>query len=100
VGKQSKKQTSAKKKNHKILIIGDSHGRDCTSKVKYNLDSGFEVQGVIKPSASLTAITNSVNDEVKLLIKKGVLIVWGGTRDLGKNETTKGLNQLEDLKEK
>jgi hypothetical protein len=54
VGKQSKKQTSAKKKNHKILIIGDSHGRECASKVKYNLDNGFRVQGVIKPGASLT----------------------------------------------
>jgi hypothetical protein len=75
VGKQSKKQTSAKKTNHKILIIGDSHGRECTSKVKYNLDNGFEVQGVIKPGASLTVITNSVNDKVKLLTKTDVVVV-------------------------
>jgi hypothetical protein len=32
VGKQSKKQTSGKKMKHKILIIGDSHGRVCAQK--------------------------------------------------------------------
>jgi hypothetical protein len=66
VGKQSKKQISAKKMKHKILIIGDCHGRECASKVKYNLDNDFEVQGVINPGASLTANTNSVKEEVKL----------------------------------
>jgi hypothetical protein len=52
---------------HKILIIRDSHGRMCASKVKYNLNNGFEVQGIINPGASLTAFTNSVKVEVKLL---------------------------------
>jgi hypothetical protein len=47
VRKHHKKQTS-KKKKHKILIIRDSHGRECASKLMYNLDSDFEVQGIIK----------------------------------------------------
>jgi hypothetical protein len=41
-----------------------------------------------------------VNDEVKLLTKIDMLVVWGGTRDVGKNETTKGLNQLRDFLKK
>jgi hypothetical protein len=80
---------------HNILIVGDSHGRGCTSKVKYNLDNGFEVQGVINPGAGLTAITSSVKEEVELLAKKDV--VWGGRREVGKNEPTNDLNQLKDF---
>jgi hypothetical protein len=47
--KPYKKQASSRKKRHKIIIIGDSHGRECASKISYNLDSNFEVQGIIKP---------------------------------------------------
>jgi hypothetical protein len=97
VGKQCKKQTLSKKTKHKVLIIGDSHGRGCASKVKYNLENGFEVQGVIKPGAGLMEITSSVKEEVKHLTKKDVVIVWGGTKDVVRNETTSGLNQLIDF---
>jgi hypothetical protein len=58
---------------------------DSASKVKYKLENGFEVQVVINPGAGLTAITNSVNEEVKLFTKKDVVVVWGGTREVGKN---------------
>jgi hypothetical protein len=52
----------------------------------YNLDSDFEVQGFIKPGAGLRAITNTVKEEVKFLTKNDVVIVWGGTRGIGRNE--------------
>jgi hypothetical protein len=51
VGKQNQKLISRKKMKHKILIIGDSHERECASNVKYNLENDFEVQGVINPGA-------------------------------------------------
>jgi hypothetical protein len=86
-----------KKKKHRILIIGDNHGRECASKIMYNLDSDFEVQGIIKSGADLMAITNKVKEEVKLLTKNDVVVVWGGTRDVGRNETTSDLNQLKDF---
>jgi hypothetical protein len=69
VRKHHKKQTSSKKKKHKILIIWDSHGRECASKLMYNLDSDFDVQEIIKPGADLMAITNTVKEEVRLLTK-------------------------------
>jgi predicted phosphodiesterase len=94
---EDKKLTSAKKAKHKILVIGDSHGRESASKVKCNLENGFEVQGVINQGAGLTAITNSVKEEVKLLTKKAVVVVWGGTREVGKNETKNRLNQIKDF---
>jgi hypothetical protein len=59
VDKQSQKLTSRKKMKQKILITGDSHGRECASNVKYNSENDFEVQGVINPGAGLNEITNS-----------------------------------------
>jgi hypothetical protein len=73
--KPNKKQASSRKKKHKIVIIGDSHGRECASKISYNLDSDFEVQGIIKPNSDLMAITNTVKEEVNLLTKDDVLVI-------------------------
>jgi hypothetical protein len=76
-------QASLRKKRHKIVIIGDSHGRECASKISHNLDSDFEVQGIIKPNTNLMAITNTVKEEIKFLTKNDVVVIWGGTRDVG-----------------
>jgi hypothetical protein len=35
-------------KNHKIIVIGDSHARGCARDIKVNIDEGFDVQGFIK----------------------------------------------------
>jgi hypothetical protein len=43
------------------------------------------------------AITNTVNEEVKLLTKNDVIVIWGGTRDVGRHGTTGGLNQVKDF---
>jgi hypothetical protein len=97
ITKHDEKQTSLKKKKHKILIVGDSHGRECASKMIYNPDSDFEVQGIIKPSADLMTVTNTAEKEVKFLTQNDVIVVCGGKRDVSRNETTSGLNQLKDF---
>jgi hypothetical protein len=56
------KQILSKKKKHKIVIIGDSYGRECASKLTYNLVNEFKVQGIIKPEAAIKAITNTVKE--------------------------------------
>jgi hypothetical protein len=38
-----------------------------------------------------------VKEEVKLLTKNDVVVIWGGTRDVGRNATSGGLNQLKDV---
>jgi hypothetical protein len=50
---------STERRKHKIITTGDSHGRDCASTMKYDLDNTFEVQGVIQPGADLMAITKN-----------------------------------------
>jgi hypothetical protein len=63
----------------------------------YNPDSDFEIQGIIKPGADLMTVTYTAEKEVKFLTKNDVIVVWGGTRDVSRNETTSGLNQLKDF---
>jgi hypothetical protein len=79
--KPYKTQASLRKKRHRIVIIGDSDGRECAPKISHNLlvDSDFEVQGIIKPNADLMAITNTVKEEIKFLTKNDVVGIWGGT---------------------
>ena len=36
---------------HKVLIIGDSHMRNCATNVKSTIKNNFAVQGVVKPGA-------------------------------------------------
>jgi len=48
-----------------------------------------------KPNANLRAITNTIN--VKDDLKKKVVIICGGTRDVAKNETKDGLRTLSEF---
>jgi hypothetical protein len=45
--------------------------RDCESKVKYEMDNTFQVQGVIKPGADLMTVTKTSKEEVKRQRKIG-----------------------------
>jgi hypothetical protein len=56
------KHCTKKRKRNKIIIFGDSHGRDCASKVKYDLVKTSEVQGTIKPGAGLMTTKNATKD--------------------------------------
>jgi hypothetical protein len=69
VGKHRKKKTSSERRKRKIIIIEGSHGRDCGSKVKYDLDNTFEAQGIIKPGAALMAITKTAKEVKNLTMK-------------------------------
>jgi hypothetical protein len=42
---------SSPSKDHKVLIIGDSHIRHCASNVKSKLKDTYHVQGLVKPGA-------------------------------------------------
>jgi hypothetical protein len=82
VRKHRKKKISCKRRTYKIIITGDSHGRDCGLRLKYDLYNTFEVQGIINPRDGIMTVTNSTKEEVKNLTKKGVVVVWEGTKDV------------------
>jgi predicted phosphodiesterase len=81
----------------KIIIIGDSHARGCSQEVKHNLDHRVEVQGIVKPGANIEVIVNTSTKNIGKLTKKDIVVVWGGTRDVGKNESEIGLHQIKNF---
>jgi hypothetical protein len=93
-----------KRKVHKnpkrIIILGDSHARGCAQEAQHNLEHNFEVQGIVKPGADLEIILNTSTKITEKLTKEDIVVVWGGTRDVGRNETKKGLPSDEKLCEK
>ena len=63
------KKTSNKKHN-KIIILGDSHARDCTQEVQHNPKHNFEVQGIVKPGANTEIIVNTSTKITSKLTKR------------------------------
>ena len=51
----------------KILILGDSHARNCSQVVKHNLNHNVEVQGIVKPGANIETIINTSTKNVEKL---------------------------------
>jgi len=94
------KPSRSTKEKRKILIIGDSHARGIASEIQHNLDDGYEIQGIVKSGSDLAAITNTVKRESNTLTKQDAVIVWGGIRDIRRNESQKGLRQLRNFVEK
>jgi len=38
-----KRANNQKEMKHKIIVIGDSHGRGCAAEIKSNLDENFDI---------------------------------------------------------
>ena len=64
-----------------------------------HINHNTEVQGIVKPGADMETIVGTSIKSVKKLTKKDTVVVWGGTRDIGKNEAAKGLHQLKNFVE-
>jgi RNase H-fold protein (predicted Holliday junction resolvase) len=94
------KKKPSNRSRSKIIIIGDSHARGCSQEVKHNLDHSAEIQGIVKPGANIEVIVNTSTKSIEKLTKKDIVVVWGGTRDVGKNESERGLHQLKSFVEK
>jgi len=92
------KKTQAKKRS-KIIIIGDSHARGCALELQHNLKQDYEIQGIVNPGASLRTIVNAPIESLGKLTKKDVIVVRGGTRDVGQNESGNGLRQIRNFVE-
>jgi len=90
------KKTSNKKQK-KFIILGKSHVRGCAQEVQHNLGRNFEVKGIVKPGANTEIIDNTSPKITSQLTEKDIVVVWGGTRDVWRNETKKGLHQLKNF---
>jgi len=88
--KEVKKMPRLTKNQRKILILGDSHARGCAQEIQHNINRNFSVQGIVKPGAIVKDVSSPSN-LVKNLSSKDMVVIWGGTRDIGKNESTQAL---------
>jgi len=52
------------KRKPKIIIIGDSHAKECAAEITHNLGRTFEVTGYVKPGKELEEITNIMRREI------------------------------------
>ena len=82
------------KGDHKVLLIGDSHARDCAEKISNYLGNIYEVTGYVHLSSGLEVITSSVKKEITHMTKRDVVIVCGGANNIHKNESIKGLKSV------
>ena len=58
------------------------------------MGKSFEVTGTVIPGARNEAITHLANKEITTLRKDYVVVVWGGTKDISKNESNIGLKHI------
>jgi hypothetical protein len=63
-------------KEHKILLLSDSHGRGCSKRIKNQLLSNFEVCGFVKPGVSSSILTNTSSTEINKLTQKDFIVLW------------------------
>ena len=90
-GRERKVSVTAQTK-HRILIIGDSDVRNYAEWLSDHLGHSFNVTGYVKLNADLDIIMTTAKSESKNMTKKEVIILWGGMKNIGKNDTYKGLH--------
>jgi len=67
-----------KKDKRKIVIIGDSHARNCAVELHHRLGRKCAVSGYVKPGAEMKVILQSGKEEIEKLSGEDVVVVWGG----------------------
>lgn len=78
----------------KIVILGDSHTRNCAAGLQHAMGKDVSVIGLVKPGAGMGQIVNAVSDEIKNLKGDDVLIIGGGSNDIYKNNSNQALSHL------
>ena len=82
---------------HNLLLLGDSHTRSLAGRISYSLDNSFSVTGITKSNADTKGITSPSHFAPDNLTKQDTVIFYGGTRDINKNESKRGLCSLKEL---
>jgi hypothetical protein len=93
--KVQKAKNKHMEKKHNIIVICYSHAQGCAAEIKLNLDEGLEVQGFANPGTGVNIITTSAKIDIQHLSKQDVVVIWGGSKYVGKNETKKGSNCIQ-----
>jgi hypothetical protein len=93
----NKKQTVRNRKElgkNKIILLGDSQMKGYASELLNRLNRKFEVMHTVTPGARIQNNVQLRDQEVNSLTKDDMVILWGGSNDVAKNETMNGLTHL------
>ena len=84
------------KSNHKVLIIGDSHLKSNTTNIEQYLNTKVALYIIIKPGATINQIVLGQEKECKVLGKKDMIVISGGTNgiDINSNKGSDGLLKM------
>ncbi|PNF17985.1 hypothetical protein B7P43_G17446 [Cryptotermes secundus] len=85
------------KVKHKIRIVGDSHARGLANELKGKLTLDFETQGLVKPGSPVGELVHLTDSDLKDLTMNDVCVVWGGSNDVGRNESNLGIRALKQI---
>ena len=80
--------------NHNIVIVDDSHGRKNAVELKHCLDSTFEISCFVKPGAGMRVILGMKQADIKKLKRDDVVVIWGCSNDIGRNNSREALKHL------
>jgi metallophosphoesterase superfamily enzyme len=61
--------------------------------VQGKLGPDYIVSSFVKPGAKNSEITTAI-DEITFLKSEDVVIIWGGVKDIGKNNTEEAMNYV------
>jgi hypothetical protein len=92
--KKKKERKAMKKKQHKVIIVGDSHARRGAAEVKHLLNNDFEVQGIVKSGSGMELIKETTRAEINQLTSDDIVVVWGGSNDIARNNSNKGIKNM------
>jgi hypothetical protein len=82
---------------HKISLLGDSHLRGYSEKIKLHLNNIFQVSGNTKTGPGARTILEQVTKEVYNLIAKDFIILFCGSNYIGKVKLNGVLNEFSEL---
>jgi hypothetical protein len=92
-----KNSTQITKRQHKVVVLGNSHARGCAAGIKHLLNSDVEVCGSINPGAGIETIKDKARMETQHLTKKDVVVLWGGSNDIARNNSLIGLKHIQEF---
>jgi hypothetical protein len=90
----AKKRKSSQRKKRKIIVVGDSFARGIAGELLHNLRRDFEVIGYVNTGSGMEVITNVAKQESTTLTKKDMVVIWGGSNDIAKNEVNSSLSHI------
>jgi hypothetical protein len=76
-----------KKKDHKVILLGDSHAWECAEKILNYLGNSYEVTCYVNTSTGLEVITKSAKKKIDHMTQKDAVLLCGGANNISKNES-------------